>query len=122
MKTLWTLLTLLMALFLAPVYAADTDGDSIEDDVDNCSLVFNSSQCDSDVDGFGNHCDADLDNNNVTDDADYTLFRTKLGIYVPAPVYGVGDFNCNNFTNAFDYVILRRRLGSPPGPSGVAPE
>ncbi|MEO8443561.1 MAG: hypothetical protein ABI567_00990 [Gammaproteobacteria bacterium] len=37
----------------------------------------NPSQCDSDGDGYGNHCDGDL-NNNFTNAQDTTLFRKLL--------------------------------------------
>ena len=37
--------------------AMDSDGDGIEDDVDNCPLVANSEQVDSDYDGLGDPCD-----------------------------------------------------------------
>jgi hypothetical protein len=57
---------------------------------DNCTLLANPTQCDSDADGYGNRCD--------------------------------GDLNDNNFTNAQDTTLFRGRLGSPPGPSGVAPQ
>src|SRR5262249_26295138 len=37
--------------------AADTDGDGIADDVDNCPTVANASQRDTDGDGIGDRCD-----------------------------------------------------------------
>ena len=39
----------------------DGDGDGISDDVDNCPLVSNVSQTDSNSDGVGDACDADSD-------------------------------------------------------------
>lgn len=41
---------------------------------DNCTLVANASQCDSDSDGYGNHCDGDLNNNTFTNAQDYIFF------------------------------------------------
>ena len=44
----------------------DNDGDLVPDQFDNCKLVANgpnqtSNQVDTNLDGFGNACDADLD-------------------------------------------------------------
>ena len=55
--------------------AIDTDGDTVPDPMNNCTLVPNPGQCDSDSDGFGNHCDGDLNNNDFTNAQDTTLFR-----------------------------------------------
>ena len=49
-----------LAAFLAlggTARAADTDGDGIADDVDNCPTVANASQRDTDGDGIGDRCD-----------------------------------------------------------------
>ena len=54
------------------------DGDGIVNTLDNCTEVANPSQCDSDGDGYGNHCDGDLNNNAVTNGQDYLLFRARL--------------------------------------------
>ena len=35
----------------------DTDGDLVPDDLDNCPLVRNADQLDSDIDGLGDVCD-----------------------------------------------------------------
>jgi len=99
----------------------DTDGDTIPDSVDNCTLVPNAIQCDSDGDGFGNHCDADLNNNGSTNAFDLPLFRAQLGQPSVPPTYNVADLNCNGSVNAFDTPIFRSLLGAPPGPSGPLP-
>lgn len=48
----------------------DTDGDGVMNSNDNCPLVRNPSQRDTDGDGAGNACDADDDNDTVADTAD----------------------------------------------------
>jgi len=106
--------------FSAPVLA-DRDGDGIADMADNCIAVANASQCDSDGDGYGNHCDGDLNNNGFTNAFDTPLFRAQLGQPSLAPTYNAADLNCNGFVNAFDTPIFRSLLGSPPGPSGLHP-
>lgn len=100
---------------------ADTDGDGVLNLVDNCTQVANPSQCDSDGDGYGNHCDADLTNNGVTNAQDSVLFRGNLGSPSTAPTYNVADLNCSGAVNAQDTVLFRQLLGSPPGPSGLVP-
>jgi len=99
----------------------DSDADGFPDAVDNCKLLTNLSQCDSDGDGFGNHCDADMNNNNTTNAQDYVLFRAQLGQPSVSPTYNYADLNCNVAVNSQDYVLFRGLLGSPPGPSGLVP-
>ncbi len=101
--------------------ALDTVVDAIADSTDNCQTVANPTQCDSDDDGFGNHCDGDLNNNSFTNSQDYVLFRAQLGQPSVDPTYNSADLNCNGFVNAQDYVLFRGLLGSPPGPSGLLP-
>ena len=51
----------LVWLISFPLYAADSDGDGVDDATDNCSSVVNADQLDTDSDGLGNACDADDD-------------------------------------------------------------
>jgi hypothetical protein len=99
----------------------DTDSDGVSDSADNCTLVANPAQCDSDGDGYGNHCDGDLNNSGFTNSQDYVLFRSQLGAPSVGPTYNQADLNCNGFVNSQDYVLFRSRLGIPSGPSGVVP-
>ncbi|WP_374506259.1 gliding motility-associated C-terminal domain-containing protein, partial [Flavobacterium sp.] len=52
----------------------DFDGDGILDTIDNCPLVSNPNQLDTDRDGFGDVCDADDDNDGVNDISDNCPF------------------------------------------------
>jgi len=45
----------------------DLDGDGIADEEDNCVAHPNPAQRDSDGDGYGNRCDADVDNDGLVD-------------------------------------------------------
>ena len=47
---------------------ADCDNDTISDALDNCVLIAGSDRTDTDMDGMGNICDADDDNDNVSDE------------------------------------------------------
>ncbi len=98
----------------------DFDVDGIENLLDNCWKVANTGQADSDLDGFGNRCDGDMNQNNVTNSQDYVLFRAQLGAPSVPPVYNKADINANAVVNSQDYVLFRGLLGSPPGP-GVLP-
>lgn len=50
--------------------AQDSDSDGLADDLDNCPMVVNVSQLDSDGDGVGDACDPDLDGDGVNNDVD----------------------------------------------------
>ncbi|MDH5255560.1 MAG: dockerin type I domain-containing protein, partial [Gammaproteobacteria bacterium] len=95
--------------------------DGVVDDLDNCTLVANPGQCDSDGDGYGNHCDADLNNNGTVNAQDSVLIRAALGQPSVGPVFNPADLNCSGSVNAQDNVLFRRLVGQPPGPSGLAP-
>lgn len=49
---------------------ADTDGDGVPDDIDNCPATANADQTDTDGDGMGDACDTDDDNDGVADAGD----------------------------------------------------
>jgi hypothetical protein len=54
----------------AYVFVFDTDGDGVTDDVDNCPLLANGNQVNTDGDGQGDACDPDDDNDTILDPAD----------------------------------------------------
>lgn len=105
-------------------FQPDTDGDAVPDVADNCTLVANGaqdsatagpSQYDTDGDGFGNRCDADLNNDCVVNVVDLGALRTQF--------FSTGmldeDFNGDGVVNAIDLGLLRLQFFAPPGPSGV---
>ena len=49
------------------VATIDSDGDGTPDDIDNCIAESNVSQADFDIDGMGDVCDPDDDNDNLSD-------------------------------------------------------
>ncbi len=94
----------------------DSDGDGIGDDVDNCTLVPNADQRDTNGDGFGNICDADLSNDGVINAVDLGLLRLVFFTNDAD-----ADFDGDGVVNVVDLGVLRVSFFSAPGPSGVAP-
>jgi hypothetical protein len=104
---------------------ADTDGDGIPDNQDNCMLVPNgtlvpdaggNSQLDTDGDGFGNVCDPDFTNDQVVNAADLTYLKSRFFSSDPD-----ADLNGDGIVNATDLAILKAMFFGAPGPSGLVP-
>jgi hypothetical protein len=93
----------------------DVDNDGITDSADNCLLIANAQQ-DSDGDGYGNRCDADINNDCFVNGMDLGLFEQAFGTTDPD-----ADLNGNGFVNARDLGMLESLFGAPPGPSGTTP-
>ena len=90
----------------------DADGDKIADEVDNCLGQANGDQRDSDGDGYGNWCDADLNNDSRVNFADLALFRGQFGTANPD-----ADFDGNGIVNFADLARFKALFGTAPGPS-----
>jgi len=94
----------------------DIDGDGVLLDVDNCLTVSNPDQRDTDGDGFGNYCDADLNNDNIVNAIDLGMFRSR---YFSTDVDA--DFNGDEIVNALDLGMFRQMYFKQPGPSALVP-
>jgi len=94
----------------------DADTDSVDDGTDNCTQVANADQYDGDGDGYGNLCDADLNNSGRVTTVDYTILRNRLNTSDP-----VADLNHSGLVTTADYTLLRNRLNTVPGPSAAVP-
>ena len=111
-----------MSWTLNATVVADTDGDGIPDDLDNCTLVPNANQLDADADGYGNICDADLNNSGTVTAGDFAILRGVLGQSAgSSPTAAKADLNGSGTVTAADFAIMRGRLGTNPGPSGLHP-
>lgn len=93
----------------------DDDNDGVGANSDNCIEVANADQRDTDDDGFGNVCDADLDNDCVVNFVDLGIMRQ---VFFTADENA--DLNGDGATNFVDLGILRESFFNLPGPSGVA--
>ena len=111
--------------FDASRYGADTDLDAVPDSQDNCINVANGPakrdagsnvQRDSNGDGYGNLCDADLNNDGITNSLDLGLFKLAfMGSDANS------DLNGDGIVNSLDLGLVKNLFMLPPGPSGVAP-
>lgn len=102
--------------YLTVSAAADTDNDGIADDMDNCTLAPNPDQRDTNGDGYGNVCDADLNNDGAVNFADLGLMRAVFFTADPD-----ADLNGDGAVNFADLGLLRSLFFQPPGPSGLVP-
>ena len=96
--------------------APDGDGDRVVDLRDNCTLVANADQRDTDGDGFGNRCDADFDE-------DCAVNFVDLGVFKPA-FFGSdpdADLDGDGLVNFVDLGIMKALFFAAPGPSARAP-
>lgn len=104
--------------------AIDSDGDLVPDQWDNCRIVANgpnqgTNQVDSDLDGYGNRCDTDLDNSLTTTTADFGGFLSNFG----TQSCGESDHDGSCTITTTDFAIYLNKFQSPPGapgPSGLA--
>jgi hypothetical protein len=93
----------------------DADHDLVDDVSDNCLGAANSSQRDTDGDGYGNWCDADLNNDARVNFADLSIFRARF-----ATSDADADLDGNGNVNFADLARFKALFGQPPGPSATA--
>ena len=94
----------------------DTDNDSVPDNLDNCTLIANPGQLDSNMDGYGNICDGDFNQTGAVDIADFAIFAGAYGT-----TDADADLNGSGFVDIADFAIFAGLYGGIPGPSGLVP-
>ncbi len=101
-----------------PSVTVDTDGDGIPDICDNCSARPNADQRDTDLDGYGNVCDADFDNNGIVNTLDLAKLKASFGQRGDDKAV---DLDGNYIVNTQDLAIFKSLFGKPPGPAFKKP-
>jgi hypothetical protein len=99
-----------------PPPQVDTDNDTIFDQNDNCTLIANTDQRDTDGDGFGNRCDGDLNNDNIVNVTDQNLLKARFMTSDPH-----ADLNGDGTVNSLDLGLFKNLYLKPPGPRGALP-
>jgi hypothetical protein len=94
----------------------DTDTDGVLDFMDNCSMVANAGQQDTDGDNFGNACDGDFNGDNIVNSLDIGLFKSMF--FTSGDVEA--DLNSDGIVNVLDLGLFKTLFFSAPGPSGTA--
>lgn len=105
----------LCAITAPAALSLDSDGDGLVDAQDNCAEHANPDQRDTDGDFFGNRCDADLNNDGLTNVLDLGLLRGRFFSADPD-----ADLNGDGTVNVVDLGVFRELFFAPPGPSGPA--
>jgi hypothetical protein len=80
------LVTAVPGLATAGSLLGNSDADTLDDIVDNCRDVSNGDQTDTDLDGCGNACDADYDNNGKVGGSDFNHLRNCFNLFSTATV------------------------------------
>jgi hypothetical protein len=99
----------------------DQDGDLVPDPDDNCLTTPNPTQVDTDLDGYGNACDADYDESGVVGVVDFLALSIAYGASEGQANYDPAvDSNSDGAIGAPEFNLLSVTFGHPPGPSGLA--
>ena len=93
----------------------DADADGVPDTTDNCVLVSNPDQRDTNGDNFGNLCDADLNDDCSVNFPDLNLFKSVFFGNDPD-----ADLDGDGTVNFADLELVKQQFFGSPGPSALA--
>jgi len=97
----------------------DTDADLVPDQFDNCRLVANgpsntSNQIDANLDGYGNRCDADYNNDGFINGGDFGAFISAFNT-----ANATIDISGDGVVNGNDFNMFVAMFNTAVGPSGL---
>ncbi|MDD5034649.1 MAG: dockerin type I domain-containing protein [Methylococcaceae bacterium] len=105
---------------MAALNAFDVDSDGKKDVVDNCLTKPNPDQRDTDGDGYGNACDADLNNDFVVDSQDLNKLKAVFNKTAASSVEAANaDLNGDGKVSIADLAILKAYWQQAPGPKAA---
>ena len=111
----------LASAILAVPPTPDADSDNVPDAEDDCLTTADSSQLDSNQDGYGNACDADYDDDGVVGISDFLTLSRAFGATIGSPDYSpVLDSNGDGAIGVSEFLFLLKSFGRTPGPSGLS--
>jgi hypothetical protein len=105
---------------------ADDDADGVCNAADNCRTIGNgpfdsSNQIDSDLDGIGNACDQDYDQDGYVSGSDFLIFAATWNLGLGDAGYDPNaDASGDDFIDGLDFLAFGGTFGAAPGPSGLA--
>jgi hypothetical protein len=97
---------------------ADFDLDAVGDVCDNCLEAPNPAQDDCDDDYCGNLCDCDYDQDGVCGFSDWGVYSKSYGTYEQCQNHSEPVTDTVGFG---DFGFFTANFGAPPGPSGTTP-
>jgi hypothetical protein len=115
------LFSILLAGLATAGNVIDTDADLVPDQFDNCRIRSNgpnqapNNQVDGDLDGYGNRCDADYNNDMEVNGGDFGRFVAAFNTADP-----IVDLSGDGFVNGADFGLFLSNFGKLAGPSGLA--
>lgn len=94
---------------------SDTDADGVDDSADNCLLIPNNDQRDTDGDNYGNACDFDYNNDCSTNFLDFAQLSNDFMVTGDLDT----DANGDGIVNFLDISQFPAFFMSSPGPGGL---
>lgn len=98
----------------------DTDADLVPDQFDNCRNIKNgpgdsSNQIDANLDGYGNRCDADWNNDGFINGGDFSFYVSAFNT-----LNATIDMSGDGVVNGGDFSMFVALFNTAVGPSGLA--